>query len=437
MGSQKAPLRTANRRVVVLLSLLLAFVFIFGLVQALVASEGNSAAASDEDRQNIANADDIRVSQEITSTMTFDEALDAYLDAHTMTMQEAQALGLVAPEYSILSDTLTSTIYMPIIFRALPSLSISATRPNSSNDWTVSWQDLNSDGVTNYELQEAQQPDFSDADTFTLGAVTQYTVNNHDPSPYNVYYYRVRALKNGQVGPWSDTLQVVGGYRDGFIDRTTGWEIRRTTFIEEVKTWYEPVPPDSPTWLIMQVEDSWDWGIASPGMPAPEPPYVINYRVKAANLGNLVSYGVVFGGDWPGEICPDKSTVAGWYEHELCFNEFYNTNTIWFSDLKLLFERVDNLVWCPSCGGSPMKRLGDIDSDNTKDLSNVDPDGWNTYRVEVRESGIKFYANGSFQFEYGDTRYINQPYFGVFASTDEYSNSTARFEYIEVLPLDN
>jgi hypothetical protein len=93
-----------------------------------------------------------------------------------------------------------------------------------------------------------------------------------------------------------------------------------------------------------------------------------------------------------------------------------------------------------------MKRLGDIDPSNEKVLKDIDSEGWNRYRVEVRQDSIKIFASKRgatpvFQYEYKDTgdgemNWINEPYFGVFASTDEYNNSTWRFEYFEVAPLD-
>ncbi|MCB9004163.1 MAG: DUF11 domain-containing protein [Ardenticatenaceae bacterium] len=337
----------------------------------------------------------------------------------------------VTAETLIVAESPTQTVYLPIIYAPLPELTLQASRPDSTNFWTVSWNDLGVD--ISYQLQESQDQTFQSGVTTYDLSQTSLDVN-HPVNTQNVYYYRVRAVKGSLLGAWSDVVQVVGNYRDDFTSNTTGWEIRRTTYIEKVQTFYEISGDDD--WLILRVEDSWDWGIASALAMAPEPPYVIEYRVKPANLGNLVSFGVVFGGDWTGEPCPDKSSVAGWYEHDICFNQFYNTNTIWFSGLKLLFERIDQLVWCPSCGTSPMKRLGDVPSVAT-DLSNVNADGWNTYRIEVKDSGIKFYANGSLQYTYDDTRYIDRPYFGVFASTDEYSNSTARFEYISVTALDN
>ncbi|NJN54544.1 MAG: hypothetical protein HC804_07190 [Anaerolineae bacterium] len=178
--------------------------------------------------------------------------------------------------------------------------------------------------------------------------------------------------------------------------------------------------------------------------PAPTVPYSIEFRSRPANLGNLVSHGVVFGGDWNGEACPDWSTVQGLYGHHNCFNHFYTTNLIWYSDTntRLLWERVDQVVYCPTCDGSPVKRLGDIDGNNIRELVH-NASEFNDYRVEVRTNDIRFFLNNHLVFTYNAQNsenamaWINDPYFGVFASTDEYSNSTARFEYIKVTPLDN
>lgn len=334
-------------------------------------------------------------------------------------------------------------LYLPIITIPLPPPpvpNLSATRPNSANHWQMNWSVSNNQYITGYELQQSQDPTFmSGVSTFTPGAAaTSQLVNTIQPSPNNVYYHRIRALGAVQNSAWSNTVRVVGAYSDNFNNNQTGWSgptlkeaLRRLTLIERINSWYE-----NNEWLIIRVEDSWDWAIASPLRPAPEPPYVIEFRSIPANLGNLVSHGVVFGGDWSGEACPDWSSIQGVYEHDNCFNHFYNTNLIWSSDndLILLWERIDQLIWCPDCGGSPMKRLGDVPAAVG---FNLNASGWNDYRVEVRQGEIKFFINGVQRYTYNDTRWINDPYFGVFASTDEYSNSTWRYEYFKITPLDN
>lgn len=347
------------------------------------------------------------------------------------------------------SMTLMTTValdkqYLPILVKTFippipPTPVLSASRPNSANDWQMNWTISNNAYVTGYQLQQSQDPTFmTGVTTLTPGSsALSQLIDINEPSANNVYLYRIRALGT-EPSPWSNVVQVIGAYVDYFNNNQTGWSgptlkegLRRLTFLERIDTWYE-----NNDWLIIRVEDSWDWAIASPLRPAPQPPYAIEFRSKPANLGNLVSHGIVFGGNWTGAPCPDWTTYEGLYAHQNCFNHFYNTNLIWSSesDLTLLWERIDELIWCPSCGGSPLKRLGDVPPAVPFHPNASD---WNDYRIEVRPNEIKFIMNGEPRFTYNDTRWINDPYFGVFASTDEYSNSTWRYEYFKVTPLDN
>lgn len=352
----------------------------------------------------------------------------------------SQTDAMVAASVSLTTTAGSEIIYLPVAFKPLTAPTLSATRPNSANDWQMEWTIGNTTGATGYELQQSQDPTFATGVTTVNlpGNSSSQLINTIQPSANNVYYFRLRVLAGGQVSPWSTSVQVVGAYADEFNNNQTGWSgptlkdgLRRLTFIEKEDAWYE-----NNSWLIIRVEDSWDWAIASPMKPAPEPPYVIEFRSMPANLGNLVSHGIVFGGDWTGAPCPDWSSLQGVYGHNNCFNHFYNTNLIWSSntDLTLLWERIDSLVYCPSCDGSPLKRLGDVPPAVPFHPNASD---WINYRIEVRASGIRFFMNGDLRYTYNDTRWINDPYFGVFASADEYSNSTWRYEYFRVTPLDN
>jgi hypothetical protein len=87
-----------------------------------------------------------------------------------------------------------------------------------------------------------------------------------------------------------------------------------------------------------------------------------------------------------------------------------------------------------------MKRTGDI-PEGGDDYHDIDPDGWNHYRVEVWPNVIKVYAaergqTPQLQHEYDDMRWIGSPYFGFFSSTNTWADSTWRFEYMQVMPLD-
>ncbi len=354
----------------------------------------------------------------------------------------SQTDALVFASVSLTTTVELQRVYFPLVAKPYPAPPVpvlAATRPNSANDWQMTWTISDLTYVNGYVLEQSQDPTFATGVTTynPVTAAVSQLINNAQPSANNVYYFRLKALGIGPDGDWSNTVQVVGAYYDEFTNNQTGWSgptlkeaLRRLTYIEKTDSWYE-----NNNWLIVRVEDSWDWLIASPLKPAPQLPYVIEYRSMPANRGNLVSHGVVFGGDWNGAACPDWSSLQGVYDHKNCFNHFYNGNIIWSSDrdLTLLWERIDQLVWCPNCGGSPLKRLGFTYAIGF----NLNASDWNDYRIEVRADSIKYYLNGSLKYTYTDTRWVNDPYFGVFASTDEYSNSTWRYEYFKITPLDN
>ena len=108
--------------------------------------------------------------------------------------------------------------------------------------------------------------------------------------------------------------------------------------------------------------------------------------------------------------------------------------------MKLLYEQVDSLYYCgpgTNCdGGSPLKRIGPT-IDHGDVTPNGDGDKWHTYRVEVRSNGATLYIDDSYKGYFSDTTWINEPYFGVFASTEEYQPSIWFYDYYQITPLDN
>lgn len=321
-------------------------------------------------------------------------------------------------------------LYLPVIAKSPPVPQISASRPNSSNSWTVSWTVESADGVTGYNLEESQTSDFSSGvNSIPLGATTAQPVTK-SPSPFNTYYYRVQAVVGTQVGDWSEVIAVHGAYLDNFSSSNTGWAERRTTFLEETNVYYGS--GNEAGYLIAITADRWDWVLGSPLAHAPQIPYALEYRSRVHDPSNLVSGGAVMGGDWNGDACPEVGNV---YQTDNCFNHFYNFNFIFYGPLKLLFEQVDSLFFCPNCGGSPLKRLG-----STAEIDPLLPNpatNWHTYRMEVRANGIAFFIDGVFKRTFPTTAYVNDPYFGVFASTDEYKPSIWFYDYYAVTPLDN
>ena len=210
----------------------------------------------------------------------------------------------------------------------------------------------------------------------------------------------------------------------------SNWVVRRMSYLE--KTYAKYGTGNEAGYLILIVDDKWDWLVASPLAPAPTVPYVIEYRSRVHDPANLVSGGMAFGGDWNFDACPEYGNV---YQTDNCFNHFYNFNYIYYGAIKLQYEQVNKLEWCPSCGGSPLKRIGPTNViDNI--IGNGSAKDWHIYRVEVRADGAHLYIDGNFKKNFPDTSYINDPYFGVFASTWEYKPSIWFFDYFQVTPLD-
>jgi hypothetical protein len=385
-----------QRQGLVIFSLFFAVLFTFSAVQMMAADTGRTAV------------NDAAPRQVLTDTIPTDNQF---------------VLTTTIP-LSVTGIATTYTIYMPVIFNPLV---ISATRPNSSNQWTITWE--NDSSATGYVIQESKEPDFSIVtNEVTVGDVGSYQFNN--PLSFNnVYYYRVRPVELSNF--WSNVAIVVGGYRDDFSDATSGWvPMRRTTYLEETNAYYGSGSEAGN--LIIIVADRWDWLLASPLAPAPEVPYAIEFRMRVHDASNLVSGGMVFGGDWNGQACPEIGNI---YQTTNCFNHFYNYNFIHYGPLKLLHEQVDSLFYCPTCGGSQIKRQGPNSIiDPIVDLGTAQD--WHTYRVEVRSSGVTLFIDGSQKGTFSNTSYINEPYFGVFASTDEYKPSIWFYDYFQVTSLD-
>lgn len=334
----------------------------------------------------------------------------------------------------IVSAGITTTVYFPTVAKPLPVPALTASRPNSANAWTVSWTISDATGILSYVLEESQDADFETiSQSYTVAAPTLVQNISKPASPNNSYYYRVRAVSAVTSSGWSNVDVAHGAYHDTFDDFSTGWAKRRFTFLEETNVYYGT--NNEAGQLVVITADRWDWVLGSPLRHAPVVPYEIEYRMRVHDPSNLVSGGAIVGGDWTGEACPE-TTFPELYNTNHCFNSFYNFNMIFFGPMKLLFEQVDFIDYCPNCGGSQLKRLGATTTvENISGLENPATD-WHNFRIEVRNDGLRFYVDDRFVRHFTDTSHIHQPYFGVFSSTDEYKPSIYLYEYYSVTPLD-
>lgn len=324
---------------------------------------------------------------------------------------------------TIFTDT-SSVLFLPIVKWDIPVPEAPYLwpigQPGADNDWTLEWSVSDATYIDEYEVQEAREPEFQDGSTIATTDASSLDVTK-DVTPFNVYYYRVRASGPGGTGPWSNVRQAVGNYRDNFGDGTTGWAIRRqdTDDIENYSYYND-------NHFVMEIDGRWDYGIGAPMQPAPAGPYAIETSVRLNSPDNLHSYGIIFGGDWDGTPCPNS-------DYSNCFNHYYRLNIIWHGSpdsMKVQLKRIDRHDPSSNAGRGP-----ELFSDLTVKV-NPPPKSYQVWRVEVYPSGlIKVFVNGNLVEEVMDDTYIGDPYFGVFASTDEYLGSEPWFDWYDVSVL--
>jgi len=120
----------------------------------------------------------------------------APLDPTTDTMMAADAVRFSPVVYRI---------YLPLAFRCWPAILPAApvlnaiSNPTHGPNYTVSWQPAA--GAETYTLQEATNPNFTDAVTRYSGAGTSWSATN---KPVGTYYYRVRATNCAGNSGWSN-----------------------------------------------------------------------------------------------------------------------------------------------------------------------------------------------------------------------------------------
>lgn len=365
--------------------------------------------------------------------VVIDDALDAGETVGNEAVVTADGQTLMLTTTTTVAEGQETIVYMPLISKTPPKATASATLPNSQGQWTLNWtfDDANVSAMTGVQVHESQSPDFASYETHNLAASARSLAIQHAGSPNNVYYYRVVPIGSWGAAAYSNVVTVIGNYYDDFSNPNTGWSLRRASLLEKMHAYYSV--EGGVDVFIALVDDRWDWLLASPLRPAPAVPYAIEYRARVHDASNLVSGGIVYGGNWNGGACPEQGNL--FFTGGNCFSQFYTHNYIFYGPLKLQWEKVEQLVYCPDCGGSALKRVGPTDvHDNIISLGpSVE---WHTYRVEVRGDGVSLFIDGAFRGHFGDTSFVERPYFGVFASTFEYKPAIWFFDYYRVTRLD-
>lgn len=426
-----------------------------------------------DDSSNTASGTLNETAQEITwdavmspngyALVTFDVEIDAATALSTVltttVMLDAANGGYTLTATTTVVEQTDSLVYMPLMMfpGIAPETSASAIAASGTNyQWTVSWTSEMSSGP--YEIEESQDADFSTI-LSTRSVTTLSQSYTHAPSNNNTYYYRVRWV-GGASSDWSNIVSVVNAYRDDFDNSTSGWLKVR----QDLDDTQNELSYTAAGYLKMWVRGRWDYFVSSPLKPTPAGDYSLSSRVKYDGAGNLNTYGFIVGADWNGDQCPtlianpnptssvnsaeifldpseqEESHIFGGSDGgarvemdvDNCFNHYYRVMLMWFGSgslYKLQVKRIDFHESPKNSGRGPELLFFDVPIGDQND--------WNDWRLEVRRSTGDFalFSNGTQVATWNDSTFINDVWWGLWASTDEYPGSDPLYDYVEVKPL--
>lgn len=349
---------------------------------------------------------------------------------HTISTRASGEDGTWGP-----TDTITVTVdnknyvqYLVMIYDRWPPIPYVTTlndidNPNEEDSYIVSWSYEDNDpdvpDPISYTLQEATDADFTNPTEYTVSGTQKEFIDKSA----GTYYYRVRGHNTYGPGAWSDAKSTsVRSYTYHYefnspTKLVKPWPVRRTSYWQgDIKdiTWTEEHDGD----LFFVMNDKFDFAIASPMEVAPAPPYTIQTRVRVRDAANLVAYGVVFGAN-AGSPCPT-------YRDSGCFFHYYRLEVVWDGRLKAGFKRIYQHESEKGKGqGEELVGYKYVSGDSF---------GYHTWRFDVKTDGIDIYYDGELFGSTSNTDYINDPYFGVYVSANEYKPSIGQFDYFRVDP---
>ena len=343
------------------------------------------------------------------SVMTNDSITNTVQITGTGTLIERTAVTTIVDSFDLIFPIILAPVPPPVL-NPIPGPTA------SSNSWTLTWNEP-APVVTGYLVQESKTSDFvnplqydADNNTFKTFSYAASTNNN--------YCYRVRAQAGLQLSDWSNVQCTVGNYYDNFSNAGSGWAIRQQdTDDTENSSYYQNGE------FIVKIGGRWDYALASPLAQAPKPPYAIETRLKFdPTVDNLHAYGIVFGGNWNGQPCTNGFSAN-------CFTEYYRFLVIWYgppNSYRIQLKRIDY--------NDPQDNVGrGVTLADFTDIYVGDSTGFNTWRVEVNGNGvIKIFLNGNQVLSATDGNYINNPYFGMMASSDEYLGTEIHLDWYQV-----
>jgi uncharacterized repeat protein (TIGR01451 family) len=339
------------------------------------------------------------------------------------------------------TDTITVVVHnkeflmhLPMAFLRWPPLPYKATlnaidNADEDGDYTVSWSyDYTNIPASSYTLQESKDDaSFTNPTNYSTSSKSYPFTDKSD----GTYYYRVRAVNQYGSGEWSNvaSAKVARSYRDDFETQTTWKWVRGDDIIKKSSSFRIDYRDGN---MYVLIVGSYDFGVVSPRVEAPAVPYTLRGKVKVVKdetldgrtyyIRNGSQFGLVFGAN-PGSPCPaDRSADSD----EGCFNHYYRL---------LVTYDVHNLE-------TPTWQLKRIDSHEEEGKGrgpkllegrgSFDVEEWITWKVVVSTSDIKIYVDNEYLDKTTDTKYINDPYFGIFLASPDIGDTGVKWDWYEV-----
>lgn len=335
---------------------------------------------------------------------------------------------IISAETTVVEFACPCPVYMPMLSLPLPEpTDLVTSRPtNTGNDvdfsWMLMWNGPTRADVT-YELQEANNSAFVGSNTYQVNGTAQDI--SHARGINNTFYYRVRAKTGVFTSDWSNVVKVVSAYHDDFNDEDSGWRLIRQDLDDTDNEGYYK----EGHW-VMEVDGRWDYALSAPLKEAPAPPYRISYAYWMGTPDNLNEAGVIWGANYDGGDCPLNANS------DTCYDHYYRIQALWNGPDDKLRTKIKRIEFHDDGGNEGrgydlFERadlgIGDVD----------DPENPMEWAIEYYANGdIKLYTSGTLKKEVNDPTFLNEPYFGFYAGTDEYLGTEPHIAYFTVEPIE-
>lgn len=232
------------------------------------------------------------------------------------------------------------------------------------------------------------------------------------------------------------TTQSGTPYVDDFLNSNSGWAMRR-----------QATGPGTPAnnvdyvqggRLEVKVNKAGHYVIAAPlAAAASTNKYRIETQAQLINPQDQSGYGIVFGGNWNGQTCPNSNYTS-------CFTSYYLLEVRWLANNNnpLLVARMlqvtnhdsnNNPVFTTVFNWTEVRTVGGV---------TINPNGVNEWDIQVESNGTitVYVANQLLKTVTNEASLFSQKYFGLYAATfnesgGTTSTTTVRYEYISVVPV--